>query len=125
MTGGGKREGAGRPPIDPQRVKVPVGYKLPRWLVGWLRAQEEPAARLIEDALRRRHKLKPPAGGQLISGALAAEADWARANCSISELLAVAVPQETAAIEKALRRLAQTRANLNDQPNSTGELINV
>ena len=61
MSSGGRREGAGRPPIDPRMVKVPVGYKLPRWLVEWLREQDEPAAQLIEDALRRRHKLKPPA----------------------------------------------------------------
>lgn len=60
MSAGGKRKGAGRPPGDPDLVKVPVGYKLPRWLVDWLREQEEPAAVLIEDALRRRHKLKPP-----------------------------------------------------------------
>ena len=63
MSQGGKREGAGRPPIDPHLVKVPVGYKLPRWLVEWLREQDVPAAQLIEDALRRRHKLKPPPGG--------------------------------------------------------------
>lgn len=60
VTRGGKREGAGAPPKDPQMVKVPVGYKLPRWLVDWLREQDTPAAQLIEDALRRRHKLKPP-----------------------------------------------------------------
>ncbi len=64
MSSGGRREGAGRPPIDPRMVKVPVGYKLPRWLVEWLREQDEPAAQLIEDALRRRHKLKPPAEGE-------------------------------------------------------------
>lgn len=63
MTGG-RREGAGRPPGDPVLVKVPVCYKLPRWLVAWLRAQDTPAARIIEDALRRIHKLKPPDGGQ-------------------------------------------------------------
>lgn len=57
---GGKREGAGRPPIDPQMVKVPVGYKLPKWLVDWIRQQDEAAAVLIEDALCKRHKLKPP-----------------------------------------------------------------
>lgn len=57
---GGARKGAGRPQIDPQVLKVPVGYKLPQWLVDWLRAQDEPAAQLIEDALCRRHKLKPP-----------------------------------------------------------------
>lgn len=60
MRRGGKREGAGRPPLDPKLVKVPVGYKLPRWLVEWLRKQDEPAALLIEDALMKRHKLKPP-----------------------------------------------------------------
>jgi hypothetical protein len=63
VTAGGKRDGAGRPPVDPQMLKVPVGYKLPRWLVDWLREQDTPAAQLIEDALRRRHKLKPPADG--------------------------------------------------------------
>ena len=55
---GGRREGAGRPPIDKQMVKVPVCYKLPRWLVEWLREQDIPAAQLIEDALRYKHKLK-------------------------------------------------------------------
>lgn len=40
---GGKREGAGRPPIGPRLVKVPVGYKLSRWLVDWLRDQDEDA----------------------------------------------------------------------------------
>lgn len=61
MSYGGKREGAGRPPIDPRMVKVLVGYKLPRWLVEWLRDQDEAAAVLIEDALCEKHKLKPPA----------------------------------------------------------------
>ena len=60
MSYGGRREGAGRPPLDPQIVKVPVGYKLPRWLVEWIRQQDESAAVLIEDALCKRYKLKPP-----------------------------------------------------------------
>lgn len=57
---GGKRAGAGRPPLDPRMVKVPVGYKLPRWLVDWMRDQPESQAVLIEEALKKRHKLKPP-----------------------------------------------------------------
>ena len=60
MSRGGKREGAGRPPIDPQMVKVPVGYKLPQWLVDWIREQDEPAAQLIEAALCKAHHLRPP-----------------------------------------------------------------
>lgn len=57
---GGKREGAGRPLGDPRLVKIPLGTKLPQWLVDWMRAQEEPIAVLIEKALRERHKLIPP-----------------------------------------------------------------
>lgn len=60
---GGARRGAGRPPGDPGLVKVPVGYKLPQWLVDWLREQDTPAAQLIEDAVRWRHKIKPPKQG--------------------------------------------------------------
>ena len=60
MSSGGKREGAGRPPSDPDLVKVPVGYKLPRWLAEWLREQDTPAAQLIECALRMRHNIGPP-----------------------------------------------------------------
>jgi hypothetical protein len=60
---GGKREGAGRPQIDPRLLKVPTGYKLQRWLVEWLRSQDVPAAQLIEEALCWRHKLKPPGEG--------------------------------------------------------------
>lgn len=59
---GGAREGAGRKPVPEQLKKIPVGYKLPRWLVEWLREQDVPAAQLIEDALKRRHKLRPPDG---------------------------------------------------------------
>lgn len=55
-----ERKGVGRPKIDPRMVKVPVGYKLPRWLVEWMRSQDKAQSLLIEDALITRHKLKPP-----------------------------------------------------------------
>ena len=58
---GGKREGAGRKPSPPKLLKVPISIKLPRWLIEWLDTQPESRAVLIEDALRRRHKIKPPA----------------------------------------------------------------
>jgi hypothetical protein len=57
---GGKREGAGRPPINPRMVKIPVGYKLPRWLVDWIRAQNDPAAQMIEEAMIEKYQLTPP-----------------------------------------------------------------
>lgn len=54
------RNGPGRPISAPDMKKIPVCYKLPRWLVEWLRAQDTSAAQLIEGALRQRHKLQPP-----------------------------------------------------------------
>ena len=57
MSRGGKREGAGAKRKDPRLVKIPVGYRLSRWLVECLREQLNQAA-TIEDALIWRHKLK-------------------------------------------------------------------
>jgi hypothetical protein len=51
---------AGAPSKHPALVKVPVGLKLPRWLLDWLRQQDKSMAVLIEEALKRRHKIKPP-----------------------------------------------------------------
>jgi hypothetical protein len=59
---GGKREGAGRKPSPPELLKVPVSIKLPRWLIEWMDAQPESRAVLIENAMRKQHKLKPPEG---------------------------------------------------------------
>ncbi len=59
---GGKREGAGRKPSPPELLKVPVSIKLPRWLIEWMDSQPESRAVLIENAIRKQHKLKPPEG---------------------------------------------------------------
>jgi len=59
---GGERKGAGRKPAPPELKKIPVGVKLPSWLVEWMRAQPESQAVLIEEALKKRNKLKPPEG---------------------------------------------------------------
>lgn len=59
---GGERKGAGRKPAQPALKKIPIGVKLPRWLVEWMRKQPESQAVLIEEALKKRHKLKPPEG---------------------------------------------------------------
>ena len=52
--------GAGRKPAPPELKKIPVGLKLPRWLMEWMRAQPESQAVLIEDAICKMYKLKPP-----------------------------------------------------------------
>lgn len=57
---GGAREGAGRKPAPPMLKKEPISLKLPRWLIEWMVDQPESRAVLIEDALKRRHKIKPP-----------------------------------------------------------------
>jgi hypothetical protein len=57
---GGKRQGAGRPPGDPELVKIPVGHKLPRWLVAWMRDQDQSQAVIIEQAICEKYNLKPP-----------------------------------------------------------------
>lgn len=59
---GGKREGAGRKPSPPELLKVPVSIKLPRWLIELMDAQPESRAVLIEAAMRKQYKLKPPEG---------------------------------------------------------------
>lgn|GEM_PF-1231882 len=57
---GGAREGAGRKPTDPQFVRVPVPLRLPTWLVEWIDTQPGTRADLIEAALLKAHKLRPP-----------------------------------------------------------------
>ena len=58
---GGARQGAGRKPAPPMLKKEPVSLKLPRWLIEWIDRQPDSRAVLIEDAIIRRHNLKPPA----------------------------------------------------------------
>ena len=43
--------------------KEPISVKLPKWLIEWMDAQPESRAVLIEDAICKRHKIKPPADG--------------------------------------------------------------
>jgi len=59
---GGAREGAGRKPVPEHLKKVPYNTKLPQWLKDWLNApeREKSGPVLIEEALRKVHKLTPP-----------------------------------------------------------------
>lgn len=54
---GGHRNGAGRPKTNDDLVKIPVSYRLPRWLVEWMRSQDAPQSILIEDAIRSFYNL--------------------------------------------------------------------
>ena len=49
---GGKRPGAGRPPMDPLQKKTPRSLKLPEWLWRAVDEQTENRAIVIERALR-------------------------------------------------------------------------
>ena len=55
----GKNRG-GRPPAPPGLRRVNVPLRLPEWLVQWMADQAEPTAELIEAALLKAHKLRPP-----------------------------------------------------------------
>ena len=61
---GGYRPGGGRPkgstmPVHLKRVKL-TPFRLPQWIVDWLRARPESGGLLIEEALINHFKLKPP-----------------------------------------------------------------
>ena len=57
---GGTRQGAGRPPAPHNLKKIPVGVKLPRWLVEWMETQPGSRAVMIEDAMVSYHGLTRP-----------------------------------------------------------------
>lgn len=40
--------------------KEPISVKLPKWLIEWMDAQPKSRAVLIEEAICKRNKIKPP-----------------------------------------------------------------
>jgi len=52
--------GAGRKPCHPTLKKMPINMKLPKWMIDWLRAQDESQAVLVEDALKEKYGLVEP-----------------------------------------------------------------
>lgn len=60
---GGARPGAGRPAMPDEQKKAGVYMKLPPWLIAWLDSQPESRAVLVEKALCKIYKLKPPKVG--------------------------------------------------------------
>jgi len=62
---GGRRKGSGRPKgstISPhlKRVNLP-DFRLPQWIVDWIKSQERSGGRMIEEALVKYYRLKAPA----------------------------------------------------------------
>ena len=57
MTGG-KREGAGRPPLPQNKKKQGVYIKLPPDIVLWLKNQPRSQAVVIEEAVREKYGIK-------------------------------------------------------------------
>ena len=57
---GGKRKGAGAPTKPANLKKNQINVKLPQWLLDWMAEREESRAVLIEEALKKVHKLKTP-----------------------------------------------------------------
>lgn len=49
-----------RKKMDISIKKAPVCYKLPPWVIRWLRDQSNPAGRLIEEALKKHYGLTEP-----------------------------------------------------------------
>lgn len=45
---------------DPAQELIKVGYKLPRWLVEWIRDQDETAAKLIRESLIEAYGIREP-----------------------------------------------------------------
>ena len=61
---GGWREGGGRPkgstmPAHLKRVNL-NDFRLPQWIVDWLKSQPESGGRLMEKAIVKYYKLKRP-----------------------------------------------------------------
>lgn len=50
----------GAPKKDPEIKKIQVGYRLPAWMVAWMRSQNKTQNELIETALIKQYNLKPP-----------------------------------------------------------------
>ncbi len=64
MSGGGKREGAGRKAVSPKIKKVPFGCKIAQWRIDFLNSRKEltgkSRAALIEEAIDAYYRLEPP-----------------------------------------------------------------
>ena len=61
---GGLREGSGRPkgstkPEHLRRVNL-NDFRLPQWIVDWLKAQPESGDRMMEEAIVKYYKLRRP-----------------------------------------------------------------
>ena len=61
MARGGKRPGAGRKPLPSNLIRTPVTIRLPAWLIETIDEMEGSRTELVELAVLKYHKLRPPA----------------------------------------------------------------
>lgn len=47
-------------PRNPEEIRQNVGFRLPRWIIDWLRRQPESQGQLIEKGLVKTYNLKKP-----------------------------------------------------------------
>lgn len=66
MSRGGAQPGSGRPACPPGFKKLTKGVRLTEWVWDWLDAQDDPRGTMLEEALIKVHKLKPPTAGQQV-----------------------------------------------------------
>jgi len=61
---GGSRKGSGRPKgskIEPSLKRVGLtGFRLPQWIVDWIKSHGRSGGRIIEEALVKYYRLDPP-----------------------------------------------------------------
>ena len=63
MARGGVQPGSGRPTRPPGFKKLTKGVRLTEWVWAWLDAQDDPRGTMLEEALIKVHKLRPPTAG--------------------------------------------------------------
>ena len=61
---GGKQPGAGRPKLPAYLKKETKGIRLPLWMWDWLDGQDDARGVIVEDAIKKVHKLKTPQRGE-------------------------------------------------------------
>lgn len=57
---GGKREGAGRPFVNEDLKRNTMPVRIPQWLISVIDSLDGSRGKVVEEAVIKAHKLKPP-----------------------------------------------------------------